>query len=406
LTTLYSFETENGPAGPSGGLALSTDGNFYGTTQGGGDTESGAGTIFKVTPEGALTVLYAFCPRTPCLDGATPVAGLIQATDGDFYGTTLSGGTNGEGTAFKITPAGVLTTLHSFDDSGADPTAGLIQATDGNLYGTTSERGNNTACPEGCGTVYKITLRGKFTMIHEFAFTDGAHPVAGLVEGSDGALYGVTLGGGTGCVETGGCGTVFRILNGKFQVVHNFHIADGAYPSGNLVQGNDGLLYGTTRGGGDVECTYPGGVGCGTLFAISRDGALTTLHKFDGSDGNQPISGLTQATNGTFYGTTFAGGSDGECFYGCGTLFSLDLGLPPFVTFVRFAGRVGHSGPVLGQGLTGTTSVAINGIQADFTVVSDTYIKATVPAGATTGYVTVTTPSGVLKSNVPFHVIP
>lgn len=403
LTTLDSFGYKGDPAGPAAGVLLSTGGDLYGTTFG-ADTGADAGTIFRITAQGELTILYSFCPL-PCADGAYPTAPLVQATDGNFYGTTYSGGANSEGTIFRITPSGVLTTLHSFDDSGANPASGLIQATDGNLYGTTSDRGS-FVCGEGCGSVFRITLDGEFATIHQFDYTDGAYPLAGLAEGGDGALYGVTPGGGTGCSQTGGCGTVFRITRRrKFQVVHNFRVVDGAYPTGTLTQGSDGRLYGTTRGGGDTECYYPGGIGCGTLFAISQGGTLTTLHKFDASDGNQPVSGLVQATNGTFYGTTWAGGSDGECFFGCGTLFSLDMKLGPFVTFVRFAGRVGDTGPILGQGFIGTSSVMLNGIPTSFTVVSDTFIKATVPPGATTGYVTVTTPTGILTSNVPFHVI-
>ncbi len=139
----------------------------------------------------------------------------------------------------------------------------------------------------------------------------------------------------------------------------------------------------------------------GTVFQLTPTGILTTMHSFDSSDGAVPIGGLIQATNGTFYGSSSQAGP-----YNSGTLFSLDLGLGPFVTFVRAAGKVGQTGGILGQGFTGTTSVSLSGIPASFTVVSDTYIKATVPAGATTGYVTVTTPSGVLTSNVPFHVIP
>jgi len=173
--------------------------------------------------------------------------------------------------------------------------------------------------------------------------------------------------------------------------LHSFDQNDGSDPFGKLVQGTDGNYYGTTS---------QGSTNVGTIFQITQDGILTTLHDFEGTDGTDPRGGLVQATNGKFYGTTFQGG-DGNS----GTIFSLDMGLGPFVTFVRAFGKVGQTGPILGQGFTGTTSVMLNGVPADFTVVSDTYIKATVPPGATTGYVTVTTPTGVLTSNVPFHVI-
>ncbi len=136
------------------------------------------------------------------------------------------------------------------------------------------------------------------------------------------------------------------------------------------------------------------------MFQITSSGTLTVLHNFDGSDGAEPESALLQGTTGTFYGTTYLEGAHHN-----GTTFSLSTGLAPFVAFVHAAGRVGQTGGILGQGFTGTTSVSLNGIPASFTVVSDTYITAMVPAGATTGYVTVTTPSGTLTSNVPFHVI-
>jgi len=181
--------------------------------------------------------------------------------------------------------------------------------------------------------------------------------------------------------------------------------ADGANPVAGLVQGTDGNFYGTTIVGGTGPCPGMLTPGCGTVFRITPQGALTTVHSFEGTDGTAPAGGLMQATSGLFYGTASMGGLN-DCAFGCGTLFSIDMGLGPFVTFVQAAGKVGRTGGILGQGFTGTTSVSLNGIPASFTVVSDTFIKAAVPAGATTGYVTVNTPSGPLTSNVPFRVIP
>ena len=170
---------------------------------------------------------------------------------------------------------------------------------------------------------------------------------------------------------------------------------DGSNPLAGLVQATNGNLYGTTSSGGEFNNN-------GTVFEITLKGALTTVYDFTGGpDGSLPFAGLVQATNGNLYGATYGAGANGV-----GTIFGLDEGLGPFVTFVQAAGKVGQTGPILGQGLTGTTSVSLNGTPANFTVVSDTFITATVPAGATTGYVTVTTPSGTLTSNVPFHVIP
>jgi uncharacterized repeat protein (TIGR03803 family) len=379
---------------PDAGLVLGTDGNFYGTTSAGGTNLSG-GTVFKITPSGALTTLYAFCTRANCPDGAFPFSGLLLATDGNFYGTTYEGGNANQGTVFKLTKEGVFTTLYSFCSQagcvdGGFPQGGLVQATDGSFYGTTVAGGANLCLGAGCGTIFRITSVGEFNTLHSFDGTDGANPTGTLIQATDGNLYGTTY-------EPG---TVFRIsLNGLLTT-----LASVPYPLAGLIQGTDGNFYGTTAGGGNTnDCDG----GCGTLFEITTGGALTTLHSFDNTDGNAPSAGLAQATNGVFYGTTFEGGSlTCNSPYGCGTIFSLDTGLGPFLTFVRAAGRIGQTGGILGQGLTGTISVSLNGTPAAFTVKSDTFLEATVPAGATTGYVTVTTPTGTLTSNVPFHVLP
>jgi uncharacterized repeat protein (TIGR03803 family) len=212
------------------------------------------------------------------------------------------------------------------------------------------------------------------------------------VQGTNGNFYGVTGSGGTH-----EAGTVFEITpQGKLTTLYSFcavqpNCADGAIPVG-VTQATDGNIYGTTGSNGAN--------GFGTVFDITAEGVLTTLYSFDGFDGAFPGAGLLQRTNGSFYGTTTGGGT-----YTDGTLFSLDMGLGPFVAFVRGAAKVGQDFGILGQGFTGTTSVSLNGTPASFTVVSDTLIRATVPAGATTGYVIVNTPSGTLTSNVPFQVI-
>jgi uncharacterized repeat protein (TIGR03803 family) len=223
-----------------------------------------------------------------------------------------------------------------------------------------------------------------------------------LVEATDGNFWGGTGGGGIS-----NDGTVFKITSlGQLTTRFSFDGTDGA-GSENLVQAPNGIFYGATGGGGVNND--------GSIFGITADDAvtnpLTTLYSFCGqtncADGSIPTGGLFQATNGKFYGTTEEGG-DITCGLtsGCGTVFSLDAGLGPFVSFVRNPAKVGQAFGILGQGFTGTTNVSLNGIPTSFTVVSDTFIKATVPAGATTGYVTVTTPTGTLTSNVPFQVIP
>jgi uncharacterized repeat protein (TIGR03803 family) len=415
LTRIYNFCPQPGQCGdgafPYAGLALATDGNFYGTAFGGQFTcppgNAGCGTVFKITPDGILTALHQFDGT----DGDYPYAGLIQATDGNFYGTTYQGGTDDVGTVFKISTTVMLTTLHEFDFAdGEAPLGALVEATNGSFYGTTYYGGLY-----GDGTIFKVTPAGALTTLDGLLCSpfhctdsDGATPSGGLLQATDGNLYGTTYFGGNGICRYG-CGTVGRITpQGKPTLLYSFcsqpNCTDGDAPYSGLIQGTDGNCYGTTQLGGDLTCDPPNG--CGTLFRITLDGTLTTLHSFHGTDGDQPFGSLAQATNGKFYGTT-SQGSDYSCGYpyGCGTIFSLDVGLGPFVTFVRAAGKVGQTGPILGQGFTGTTNVSINGIPGTFTVVSDTFIRATVPVGATTGYVTVTTPSGTLTSNVPFHVI-
>src|ERR1700730_11299182 len=191
---------------PYTGLVQATDGNFYGTTAYGGANcvaTGGCGTVFKITPDGTLTTLYSFCSLSGCTDGSYPEAGLIQAIDGNFYGTTTSGGTNCAspidlcGTVFKITPSGVLTTLYSFcQQSGcADGSAPgtLIQATSGEFYGSTYDGGiTNRNCNSGCGTSFKITPTGTLTTLYSFDATDGSSPSA-LLQASDGKLYGITM---------------------------------------------------------------------------------------------------------------------------------------------------------------------------------------------------------------------
>jgi len=383
-----------------------TDGNFYGTTPDGGPKD--AGTVFRITPKGALTTLYNFCSQAQCNDGDGPTGGMIQATDGNFYGTTPGGGTNNNGTIFKITAGGKLTTLYSFGSPGFSGTS-LVQGSDGSFYGTTSDGGAN-----GDGTVFKVTPKGKLTTLHTFDFTDGKFPYDALIQAADGNFYGTTYSGGSNdpqACEGIGCGTVFKITaSGKLTTIYNFcaqtNCADGQWPSGSLVQATDGNFYGTTEAGGAHGTNCPFGI-CGTVFKLTPGGKLTTLHSFAGTDGSDPYSGLVQGTNGTFYGTTEMG-ADLSCGggSGCGTVFSLSVRLGPFVETRPTSGKVGTEVIILGNHLTGATGVSFNGSAATFKVVSSSEIKTTVPIGATTGTVEVTTPKKTLKSNVIFRVKP
>jgi len=400
LSTVYSFCTVAGCTWqPDAGMTLGTDGNFYGTTavRGCGPSCVGGG-VFKMAPGGTQVPLYTFCAQPNCTDGEDPQAGLVQATDGNFYGTTYEGGDNNLGTVFRITPEGTLTTLHSFTEAEAgQPTAALVQGTDGDLYGVTGGSG-------GSGIIFKITLEGAFSTFYTCSAC-GFQPYSALIQASDGNFYGTSVSGGQNSQ-----GTVLKITpRGKLTTLYSFcartNCADGYYPFGGLVQATDGNFYGTTREGGNPrKCNTAIGT-CGTIFRITPKGKLTTLYDLTVTGGANPYDSLIQATDGNLYGTTGFGGditSIGCASSGCGAVFSLSMGLAPFVKTVPISGAVGTGVTILGQSLTGTASVTFNGTPATFTVVSDTEITTTVPVGATTGPVV----AGALSSNVVFRVTP
>jgi uncharacterized repeat protein (TIGR03803 family) len=377
LKVLYDFDGTHGSS-PAGGVTLATDGNFYGATYAGGTSNQGV--LFKITPSGTLSVLYNF---TGGNDGALPIAPPIQAADGSFYGTTYLGGTQGLGTVFRLTHSGRFTTLFSFDGvHGKYPNAGLVQATDGQFYGTTTQGGTNDN-----GEVFKITKSGKLTVLHRFDGTDGANPFSPVVEGSDGKLYGTTFYGGS---PYGGVVFTISTTGSHFTVLHDFNPTDGIYQQSGLVQGTDNNFYGATPLAGTNNY--------GTLYRISPKGSFSLLYNFDGSIGSGSDATLLLHTSGVFFGTTFQGGA------GEGTFYSLDVGLGPFVSPVPASGHVGTGIGILGQGFKGTTRVLFNRRSAKFSVKSDTYLTAIVPKGATTGFVTVTTPKRKLKSNKKFRV--
>jgi uncharacterized repeat protein (TIGR03803 family) len=412
LTVLYDFcALPNCADGSSpSGLVLGPDGGLYGTTNfGGANTGSpcyGAGTFFKMEATTVKT-LYSFCdPAINYTDGGFP-NGMVLGRDGNFYGTTGGGGNALSGTVFKITPEGMLSTLWTFCTStctdGENPNATVIQGLDGNFYGTAQEGGTY-----GWGTIFKITPKGALTTLYSFCAQsgcpDGATPIVPLVQAANGDFYGTMRGGGT--TNTG---IVFKISPaGAFETVYSFcaqpNCADGNFPWSGLIQATDGNLYGTTfLGGTNDNC--PGGPVCGTIFKITTAGVLTSLHSFDGTDGDQPIeNGLFQATSGKLYGQAYSGGTSSACSGGCGTNYGLSVGLKPFVQTLPTSGKAGETIQILGTDLSGATSVAFNGTMATFSVTSGTLISATVPAGATTGFVTVTTPSSTLRSNTKFRV--
>ncbi len=322
-TTLYSFCSLGGSACTDGSYPKATpvqasDGNFYGTTAGGGaEIQNGkytSGTIYRITPSGQLTTLYLFCSLSGCSDGYEPEGGLALGSDGNFYGTTVDGGAYKKGTIFQFNPNGTLTTLYSFCAQGGSPDcvdgenpfAALIQGTDGNFYGTTSNGG-----AYNYGTVYRITPGGALTTLYTFCpelgCPGGFEPGGTLIQASDGNFYGTS---DETLFQMTPSGAMTSLYTGPF--------------TGGLVQGSDGNLYGIAGGGANGE---------GIVFQANLSGtSLTTLYNFCSqggatcTDGELPESTLLQATNGDFFGTTTAGGAHGD-----GTIFTLSAGLGPFV---------------------------------------------------------------------------
>jgi uncharacterized repeat protein (TIGR03803 family) len=272
---------------PYSGLLQGSDGLFYGTTQFNGGA-GGQGTIFKVDSAGNFTTLYSFP------DDSEPMGSLVEGADGNFYGTTSAGGTNGVGSVFQITPGGVLTTLHSFSGSdGANPAAGLILASDGYLYGTTPLGGGAA----GEGTIFKIDYSGSFTSL--YAYGNDAEPWGGVVEGSDGNFYGTTEFGGASAK-----GSVFQLTPaGVHTRIYSFSGSDGKNPVAGLILASDGYLYGTTEFGGSAG-------GEGTVFKIDYTGTFTSLYSFP--SGADPHDGVVEGTDGNFYGTTYFGGASAQ----------------------------------------------------------------------------------------------
>lgn len=308
-TILHSFNPNGGDGtGPFASVIRDAQGNLYGTTCCGGAYLSG--TAFKLTPSGTETILHSFSFNTA--DGYGPVASLLRDTKGNLYGMTPTGGTYRGGVIFELTSSGNESILHSFDDSnttdGYAPEAGLIMDGSGNFYGTTNAGG--TEGGTSYGTVFEMTPSGTLTVLHTFGIgTDGGNIWAGLVRDAQGNLYGTTDQGGTY-----GYGTVFEVTpSGTETILHSFNNdgTDGYGLVAGLVIDSSGNLYGTTELGGTY--TY------GTVFELTPSGTETILHSFgSGTDGRNPVAGLVRDTNGNLYGTTEKGGT-----YGGGVVFKV-----------------------------------------------------------------------------------
>lgn len=411
--------------------AQARDGNIYGTLFSGG-THGNFGTVYKITPSGAFTTLHSFSGS----DGSLAYSGLTLGTDGNLYGTTVNGGLNSLGTIFKIATTGKLTTLHNFtstegggayaapvegkipgtfygvtsnsraysitsagtfkllpQSSPGDSRVPLILASDGNFYGTTSQGGSTSN-----GTVFRMSSAGAIKIIFNFDNTHGANPHGPVVQGSDGNLYGTTLLGGSNSNTEG---VVFKLsTGGAITVLHEFDITsttDGYAPYAGLVAGSDGNFYGATYiGASNSAARY------GTLFRITKTGAYTLLYAFDQTHGATTLTTPMQHSNGIIYGETASGGTPGN-----GVFYSLNDGILPYVSLLGFpVGAASQTVEILGDGLTGTTSVKFGSGSASFTVVSDTFMTAVVPTSGTSGSVVVTTPGGTLTSKQTFKVVP
>jgi uncharacterized repeat protein (TIGR03803 family) len=431
-TVIYNFkgspdDVSNSLSGSS--LAQGRDGNIYGSMQSGGNNSDGG--IFVIEPSGTERLVYSFNDAT---DGDLCGGGVILGTDGNLYGDCwATGGSNETGSIYKATPAGALSILanmpwpsgpplqatdgnfygtfgglpasvYKLTPSGtlttlsADPygdfSGGLLQGSDGSLYGTNQFSGDGCG-GIGCGSIFKITLAGQTTLLHTFTGTDGAEPLSSLIQGTDGNFYGTTYVGGAN-----GQGVVYKMTpSGTLTVLHNFSSAtDGAAPQGGFVQATDGNFYGIAFWGG-----IPGGFqssGYGSIFKVTPAGVFTTLYLFDGTTvGGNPIA-LIQHTNGLLYGDTYSSGTSSY-----GAFYSLDIGAKPFVSLVSTSGKVGSKIGILGQGFSASSVVKFNGVTATTVTRSGTtFLLATVPAGASNGKVTVTTGASTLTSNKTFIV--
>ena len=309
FTTLVEFAEGENPLAP---MVQGSDGDFYGVTSGldeGDDTILNHGTIFRMTPAGVLTTLLEFTGTEGPNLGSSPEAALVQGSDGNFYGTTPFGGAGEQGTIFRMTAEGVLTTLFEFgrNDNGSLPYTALVQGNDGDFYGTTHLGGI------GYGTAFKITPDGELTTLAQFTEVEGPSSAA-LVQGSDGRFYGTTAEGGAT-----NHGTVFRMTpTGLLTTLVQFTGIEGdnlgSAGTAALVQGSDGNFYGTTEFGGVDDD--------GTVFKMTPGGVLTTLFDFGESladeAGRNPRAALMLGGDGDFYGTTASGGADDK-----GTIFKI-----------------------------------------------------------------------------------
>jgi uncharacterized repeat protein (TIGR03803 family) len=316
VSAVYEFGSADGPGRPQG-VIQAKGGRFYGTTSvpitpipppSSEPQELPIGTVFAMDATGARTTLHTFFATLPFRNEGSPIGNLVEAFDGGVYGTTY---TFAEfelppGQIFKIDPGGRFSRLAATWSLRQ----GITQARDGTLYGVTGDH-----LARNVGMIFRVDAGG-LTPLHSFSGTDTAYPAGELLEADDGSLYGVTTGGVVFPFPAGPSfqvpGAIFQFNpgTGAFAIRHRF--TDGSTPSGRLIQGTDGLVYGTTDHGGTF--------GVGTVFSLDAEGRLITLHHFSGADGANPLAGVIQGTDGRLYGTTSLGGA-----FGSGTIFVMNL---------------------------------------------------------------------------------
>jgi uncharacterized repeat protein (TIGR03803 family) len=442
-TVLHSFqEIGTGACAPEDNIVQGRDGNMYGIGVGCGI--NGTGAVYKISPSGTESVVYNFLSTwTNCFSG------LTIGSDGNFYGTCFTT-PGGNGSIFKLTPAGVFTDLHDFTGANGDtePEYAPIQGTDGNFYGVTGDN------PYTCGNVYQLTSAGAYKNLHTFTGSD-CGPASSLFQASDGNLYGTLY----NCILGASFGCVYKISTaGVFTEIYGFATATGYSPCTGVIQGKDGKLYGATNEGAAN--------GSGNIYKLTTAGVFTDFHDFDqttdascidnvgrtnvdllqvtdgnfygvngaygpsgsGSiykltstnvftafllpnppvDGNAPLSTLLQNTNGLAYGTTPSGGPT-SCSPCQGTFFSIATGDVAFVNLepTQRTALVGAKVGMFGQGFSSSSVVKFDGVAStSVTLSGTTYLTAVVPVGAKTGAVTVTTGSTTLTTPQTFKVKP
>jgi uncharacterized repeat protein (TIGR03803 family) len=346
--------------------------------------------LYKISKDGAFQLVYSFCTQPYCADGSAPSGGLTVGANGNLYGSTISGGYSeidnvGYGVIFEITPAGAFRTLHLFNvTDGAYPYAPPILASDGNFYGTCSTGGRYNL-----GTLYRMKPNGSLTILHHFGgnASDGINPNTRLIQGADGRLYGST----SRSYQANGqpSGTVFAMdLTGKYSKLYDFYGSGLSFPLG-FLQASDGTLYGNasdTAGGQ------------GWIFQLSTSGQLLATFQPNASTDLSPWA-LTQGLDGKLYGTTTGNPVENGAFPGpYGSIYTLDAGLPPpppqVITFSPTSGKPGTIIGIAGNYLFNITSLQFNGVSATFHRNAPGFMTATVPAGATTGPISITNKTG------------